>query len=283
MALCSMVHLWNPLLVGPLHSAGALNALVVHDAAAHPGDNHLIRNLLMRNDFRLADLLVSLTDSVADRLIREQQVPLAKVIRSALGPFRYGGSQDVCPRRLAGPPFQLLFFGRFLPYKGLDLLIEAMALLARDNFPATLRLVGQGPLDLGDLPANVSLERGWIADDAVPALFAGCDLVVLPYNEASQSGVLPIASHLALPALVTPVGGLLQQVEHGRLGYVADEVSAAGLARRIRAIFADPKHYADLSQRLADLGSDRQWQAIADRLVADLAAKLPASAAASAA
>jgi glycosyltransferase involved in cell wall biosynthesis len=273
-ALCSMVHLWNPLLVGPIRRAGALNALVVHDAAPHPGDNHLIRNRLMRNDFRLADLLVSLTDSVAERLTAEQGLAPAKIIRSQLGPFRYGASADIRPRRLGASPFQLLFFGRLLPYKGLDLLIDAMRLLAQDDVPVQLRLVGQGPLDLGDLPGNVTLERGWIDEAEVPSLFAACDLVVLPYIESSQSGVLPIASHLALPALVTPVGGLLQQVEQGRLGFVADEISAAGLARKIRAIFQDSAGYESMSQALAARGSDGQWQEIADRLVADLAGKL---------
>jgi glycosyltransferase involved in cell wall biosynthesis len=266
-ALCTMVHLWNPLLVGAIKRAGALNALVVHDAAPHPGDNHLWRGLLLKNDFRQADLLVSLTDSVAERLAAEQDVPAAKVIRSRLGAFRYG----VAAARLLGqPPHQLLFFGRLLPYKGLDRLIEAMRLLEAESFPVRLRLVGQGPLDLGPLPGNVDLERRWAAEEEIPALFAAADLAVLPYQEASQSGVLPIAQHLGLPALVTPVGGLLEQVEGGRSGFVADDSSAHGLARSIKTIFCDPARYENLSQRLIAAGSDRQWSEIADKLLADL-------------
>jgi glycosyltransferase involved in cell wall biosynthesis len=93
---------------------------------------------------------------------------------------------------------------------------------------------------------------------------------VLPYQEASQSGVLPIAQHLGLPALVTPVGGLLEQVEGGRSGFVADDSSAHGLARSIKTIFCDPARYENLSQRLIAAGSDRQWSEIADKLLADL-------------
>ncbi len=266
-ALCTMVHLWNPLLVGAITRAGAANALVVHDAAPHPGDNHLWRGLMLRNDFRQADLLVSLTDSVAAQLIDQQRVPAAKIIRSRLGAFRYGTGQA---RSLGEPPHRLLFFGRLLPYKGLDRLIEAMRLLEADSFPARLRLVGQGPLDLGTLPGNVDLERRWVAEEEIPDLFAAADLAVLPYQEASQSGVLPIAQHLGLPSLVTPVGGLLEQVEGGKSGFVADDASAHGLAASIKHIFCDPAGYQNLSHRLVASGSDRQWSEIADKLLADL-------------
>ena len=245
-ALCTMVHLWNPLLVGAVKRAGAANALVVHDAAPHPGDNHLWRGLLLKNDFRQADLLVSLTDAVAERLIGEQRVAAAKVVRSRLGAFRYGAGRV---RSLGEPPHRLLFFGRLMPYKGLDRLIEAMRLLEAEAFPVRLRLVGQGPLDLGPLPGNVDLERRWAAEEEIPDLFATADLAVLPYQEASQSGVLPIAGHLGLPSLVTPVGGLLEQVEGGKNGFVAADASAHGLAQSIKKVFRDPAAYQNLSQR----------------------------------
>ena len=266
-ALCTMAHLWNPLLVGALKRAGAANALVVHDAAPHPGDNHLWRGLLLRNDFRQADLLVSLTAAVKERLVRDRRAPEGTVIGSRLGPFRYGTGEA---RTLGGPPHRLLFFGRLLPYKGLDRLVEAMRLLEAENFPARLRLVGQGPLEFGPLPGNIDLERRWVAEEEIPGLFAAADLAVLPYQEASQSGVLPIAQHLGLPSLVTPVGGLLEQVEGGRSGFVAADISASGLARSIKGVFRDPAAYENLSQRLIASGSDRQWSEIADELTAGL-------------
>lgn len=266
-ALCTMVHLWNPFLVGALKQAGATNALVVHDAAPHPGDNHLWRGLLIKNDFRQADLLVSLTDSVRERLIGEQKVPPEKIIMSRLGPYRYGAGT---PRRLGTPPWRLLFFGRLLPYKGLDRLIETMRLLEEEGFPARLRLVGQGPFDLGPLPGNVDLERRWVAEEEIPDLFAQADLAILPYQEASQSGVLPIAQHLGLPSLVTPVGGLLEQVDQGKRGFVATDASARGLAQSVKRIFTAGEDYRLMSENLLRSGSDRQWAEIAENLLGEL-------------
>jgi glycosyltransferase involved in cell wall biosynthesis len=272
-ALCGMVHLWNPVLVGPMRRAGALNALVVHDAAPHPGDNHGVRNLMMQNDFRQADLLVSLTDAVGRRLVEEQGIDPTRIIASRMGPFRYDGG-TMAARTLGPPPYRLLFFGRLLPYKGLELLAGAMRILEDEGFPAQLRVVGQGPLALENLPANMRLERRWVAEEDIAALFAECDLVVLPYQEASQSGVLPIAQHLAVPSLVTPVGGLLQQVEHGAFGFIAEEISAAGLARSLRQVLSDAEAYHALSKKLSGAGSDRQWAAIAQDLVGSLRQRL---------
>ena len=272
-ALCSMTHLWFPWLTGPIRRAGARRTLVVHDAAPHPGDRHAVRGMMMRHDFRQADWLVTLTDAVAQRLVSEQGMAPERIIHSRMGPFRYR-SEAAVPRRLGEPPFRLMFFGRLLPYKGLDLLIEAMRQLRRDDFPARLRLIGQGPLELSDLPDNIDLDRRWVPEEEVPDLFAGCDLVVLPYREASQSGVLPIAQNMAVPSLVTPVGGLREQVAGGESGFIAEEISAAGLARAIRSIFAEGGKYEAMSKRLAEQGGDRQWTEIADRLIGELSQRL---------
>ncbi len=274
MALCVMTHLWNPLLVGGIKRAGARHALVVHDALPHPGDAQFLRAPLLALDFRQADLLVSLTAAVGRRLVDRQGVAPDKLVASALGPFLYQGSGMVTARRLGAGPHRLLFFGRLLPYKGLENLVAAMRLLQLDGFPVTLRLVGQGPLALEKLPSTVTFERRWVAESEIPALFAAADLVVLPYQEASQSGVLPIALHLAVPALVTPVGGLLEQVENGRSGFVAADPSPAGLAQAIKQALSDPIRYDALSARLLEQGGARAWTAIADRLVEDLGRRL---------
>jgi glycosyltransferase involved in cell wall biosynthesis len=142
--------------------------------------------------------------------------------------------------------------------------------LEAEGFPVRLRLVGQGPLDLGPLPANVDLERRWAPEEEIPDLFAQADLAILPYQEASQSGVLPIAQHLGLPSLVTPVGGLLEQVEQGKSGFVATDATGRGLADAVKRIFSDGENYRLMSENLLRSGGDRQWAEIAGKLVSDL-------------
>ena len=103
-------------------------------------------------------------------------------------------------RRGTGRPpatTDFLFFGRVRAYKGLDLLRDAFAALRERHPGATLRVVGEGDVEgcapgLSALP-GVTVEPRWVPDGEMPALLSAARAVVLPYREASQSGVLPLA------------------------------------------------------------------------------------------
>ena len=68
----------------------------------------------------------------------------------------------------------------------------------------------------------VKMENKFIKDEDVATYFSACDLVVLPYKSATQSGVTQIAFHFSKPMLVTKVGGLPEIVSEGRSGYVCE-------------------------------------------------------------
>jgi glycosyltransferase involved in cell wall biosynthesis len=264
-ALCAMAHPWNPLLVPSLKRAGAVNTLVVHDALAHQGESNWIHRRRIAVDIAQADAVIALSEAVRRQLIDGIGLPAGRVGLSWHPPFRHG---ERLTRSLGAAPFRLLFFGRLLPYKGLDQLLEAMAALGP---LAMLRIVGQGPWQPAvAVPGNVSIERGWVEDSAIAPLFAWAHLLVVPYQEASQSGVISIARHAALPAVVTPVGGLVEQVEDGRSGFVAAGTDAMAIARAIAAALADTAAYARIAAALMADDSDAAWRRAADGVVADL-------------
>ena len=134
----------------------------------------------------------------------------------------------------------LLFFGFIREYKGLDLLLKAMAHASLQQFPLKLIVAGEfytdskpyldliEQLHLGD---RVILHTDFIANDKVNRYFCASDLVVQPYKHATQSGVTQIGYAFNKPMLVTRVGGLAEIVPHDRVGYVVepepDEISAA--------------------------------------------------------
>lgn len=127
-------------------------------------------------------------------------------------------------------PKYLLFFGLIREYKGLDLLLRALA----DERLRTLdvRLVVAGEF-YGDrapydalitelrLEDRVTIRPDFIPDEQVADYFNAADLLVQPYKTATQSGVTQIAYHFELPMVVTDVGGLAEMVPDGRSGYVA--------------------------------------------------------------
>lgn len=123
----------------------------------------------------------------------------------------------------------ILFFGLVREYKGLDLLLEALAdprlqdrnirLLVAGEFYANKENYTHMVKELG-LGETVLFHDRYIPNHQVADYFNGADLVAQPYKSASQSGVTQIAYHFHKPMLVTDVGGLPEMVPHGRVGYV---------------------------------------------------------------
>lgn len=152
-------------------------------------------------------------------------------------------------------PVHFLFLGRLIAYKGLDLVADACRRLAHRS-GWRLTIAGDGPMaevvrrDLAGL-SQVNLDYLRRLEEAeVDALILQADVMLCPYSDASQSGVVVEATLMALPCIVTPVGALPEQVDHGRAGFVMTEVSGAALAAAMTEVLDDPDGLAGRSARL---------------------------------
>ncbi len=137
----------------------------------------------------------------------------------------------------------ILFFGFIRAYKGLDLLLEAMAhekireenifLLVAGEFyeEATPYLQMIQQYRLSD---HVIMNTHFIADDEVGVYLSACDCIVQPYKHATQSGVTPLAYHFEKPMIVTNVGGLPSMVPHEKVGLVCEPESGSIAAAILR-------------------------------------------------
>lgn len=141
----------------------------------------------------------------------------------------------------------LLFFGLIRDYKGLDLLIEALAQPLLADLNIKLLVAGEFYTDeekYRDQVKKLSLEERvifynqYIPNNEVENYFNAADLVVQPYKTATQSGVTQVAYHFNKPMLVTDVGGLGEIVPHEKAGYVVVP-SPAAIAEAIRDFYAN--------------------------------------------
>lgn len=123
----------------------------------------------------------------------------------------------------------LLFFGFIRRYKGLDLLLEAMADERVKKSGIKLIVAGEFYEDRNyydeiierlQLKDSVLLHTDFIPDNEVRWYFSACDLVTQTYHNATQSGVTKVAIQFEKPSLVTDVGGLGEIILHGKSGYV---------------------------------------------------------------
>lgn len=237
-------------------------ALTVHDPVPHPGDAaHPQALRWMRRALRRRASLVFVHSRALARELEatgEVRAPIEVV------PHGADAAELVPP-----PPDSLLFFGRMSYYKGLDVLLDAMAEVWRERPQVRLTVAGEG--ELPEHPAladsRVSLHAEHVPESAVPDLFRDATAVVLPYRQASQSGVGSLAMQHGRPVIATRVGGLPELVTPDRGRLVAPE-DAAPLAAAILEVLSQVG-LAEQLGRGAAAAVEREigWRAVAERTV----------------
>lgn len=268
LVVCTMIHPWSGWVAPRIRSPGRSYVFTAHDAAPHPGDRFVAWDTVTRANLRCADGVLLLSEHVRDQLVVRYRYPMRRTWIAPHGPLAFPGQG---PRQ--GKPDRarrLLFFGRILPYKGLSLLLEAFASIA-DRHDLHLAVVGSGNLDAraARLAAHprISMDNRWIPEDEVAKIFASADLVVVPCVEASQSGVVAAAYGMGVPVVVTPVGGLREQVVVGETGLVATDVTSQALADAILTLCTDSALYARCREGALRAGRiDDSWDDIAERM-----------------
>jgi glycosyltransferase involved in cell wall biosynthesis len=199
--------------------------------------------------FDVVDAVVVHSESGRGRLVSGLGVPESKVVVIPHGSFDYlagldgGARMDPAVGDLNGRKV-VLCFGLIRPYKGIDLLIEAFAATPPE---AVLLVVGRTMMPLEPLrrrarelgiSERVRFVPRFLPEDEIPPYFRRADIVVLPYREAEQSGVLFTALAFARPIVVTAVGGFVEVAERGAAALVRPG-DASALATTIAGLLDD--------------------------------------------
>ena len=274
LAVCAMPGPLDLLMILALHRFGIPAAVIVHDAEAHPGDRIPLLQMSQRALLRRADLVILLSMHVAERLRANGSLrPATPVIVASLPPLSFGA---VAPLAARAGPRRLLCFGRLRAYKGLDLLAAALRSLG-PLADLEVRVVGNGPEStalaaLRILP-GVKVENRWVPESEVNTLLNWADVVVLPYREASQSGIAPTALASGRRVIATRVGGLPEQLGDSPLATLC-EPEAASLAAAIKRVMEMPR---DVGGATAD--PRQAWRKFAAIILDGLASLVPGLAA----
>ena len=163
------------------------------------------------------------------------------------------------------------FFGLIRDYKGLDLLIDAFAELGEGHL---LLIAGEPYGDFGKYQAMIDrhplrhrivAHARYIGDAEVPLYFSAADCLVLPYKDATQSGVTAIAFHFGTPVIATDVGGLAEIVAHERTGLIVPKPEAAAIAAGIRTFF-EGERAQRLRGNLTEVRKELSWERFAEGL-----------------
>lgn len=175
----------------------------------------------------------------------------------------------------------ILFFGRIVPYKGIEYLLDAFRLLLADK-QANYRLIVAGEPKKGSEEylhkiqrsvtkdfdqGHVILKMQCIPDNDMELYFKAADVLVLPYKEIFQSGILFLAYSFGLPVVATDVGSFREDIVEGSTGFLCKPGDATELAKAVETYFASDLH-KNLKVRRQELkdyaNANHSWHAVAE-------------------
>ncbi len=240
-------------------------ALIVHDPQTHSGDTPSTFPFLVRLLPRISELTSSCLIIHSASLL-EQVRPLLR--RLPIGVVPHGTDMAPAPTPIRGER-RLLVFGRLYEYKGVDTALEAFRTLPERISDTKLVIAGRGPLaELARGKRNVELRDEYIADSDIDALLDGVRLVLLPYKDASQSGVGLQAVGRGVPCVVSCAGGLPDLVQGSSPALVVPPSNPEELGK---AIAAHIDHDEGLRQSIYDHAATHfAWRVVAERLCLEM-------------
>jgi len=246
--------------------------LTAHNVNAGRRDSRdtLVNRLTLQIQYRLADHIFVHTEKAKLELMEDFGAQEARVTVIPFGINNFAPNTCLTPSEakqrlgIRDGERTILFFGRITPYKGLEYLISAFhqILTVRDDY----RLIIAGRLDAQsgerywnaireEVHEDVQKGRALVRTEYIPEeqtelYFKAADVLVLPYKEIYQSGVLFLAHSFGLPVIAADVGSLKDEIVEGETGFVFRPEDSIDLAKAIERYFA--------SDLFADLNSRRQ-------------------------
>ena len=270
-----MIHWWNPIVNFLAKPAKVI--FTVHDVTQHKGEESFLADNLRKLILKQSHRVIILSEALREKLVYQKvKSEIISVIPHANFSY-YGESFKIEDKKYDND--RIIFFGRINHYKGLHILLEAMKIVVKERPKLKLSIVGNGDISEHEenfklLKDNLELHVRWIGDEEVQGFFGESDFCIVPYIEASQSGVIPLSYSLGLPVIASRIGGIPEQVLEGETGYLLEPENVIDLAEFIIDLSGDKEKVKVLGKKAYDFASEKlTWEAsakILDKVVESL-------------
>lgn len=248
------------------------------------GNNSILNRLCLKFMYKTVDHIFVHTDKMRQQLAEGFGINTGKI---TVIPF---GINNVMPRSALLPEQArhrlkvnkqekvLLFFGNIAPYKGLEYLIPALAIIQKKHKAVKLIIAGkikncesywaeiERLIKVQGLDEYIIKKIDYIPDEEVEVYFKAADVSILPYAYIYQSGVIFLSYSFGLPVVVTDVGSMKEDVIEGKTGFICKAKNADDLAEKINQYY-DSNLYRELSSnrgKIIDYANGKySWKSIA--------------------
>lgn len=245
---------------------------LIHDPFPHSGEATIKRKISSALLIKWGRAFVLFNESQRKKFSEIYDIPQEKIFCSFLSQYEFlnlfQADKTILPKK--DYRLKVLFTGRISPYKGLRYLFKALQLFLETDKDIHLVIAGKGKIDFepSEIDSNhLTVYNRFMKSGEVLALLNWCDIVVCPYTDATQSGVVMSAFALCKPVLATRVGGLPEMLGEGRYGYLVPPKDSNALCDALRHISLHAEELDAFSARIHEdyfNHGDKSWSKAAD-------------------
>lgn len=249
MCYVPMGHFWDDYIINLFPSSQIVST--IHDPIRHSSDQNIFEKIISIGTRVLnlgvrhhkPDDIIVLSSSFKDVIKNNYGYTADRIHVIPHGVFDFYKSVDAgLIHRYPQDKINFFFFGRICGYKGIDILASAYSMLKKKYSNISLTIVGSGDFsawrnmykDVDD----VFVINRWIQDEEVASFFKDNKnlILVLPYKDATQSGVIPTAMSFEVPVIATNTGGLKEQIQDGKTGFLCNASDSQDLMAKMEYV-----------------------------------------------
>ena len=250
--------------------------VTINDPELHSGESGWLMTFILR---KITRFLLGNADEII--VLGSRQKETVKrlgykqpIIVSRIGQYDFFTKKT--KKKYLVEPNTLLFFGRIKEYKGLKYLLEALDIINDKNIKFKLIIAGEGDIApyaemikrLGD---KVEQYIGYISDEKAAEYFQRASFIVMPYTDATQTGVVQVAYSFKKPVIATNVGSLPEVVIDGNTGIIIMSKNVAALSKAIQSLLENQmkaKKFGSNGYRF--MKQELNWNSIVKKLLKDI-------------
>ena len=251
--------------------------LVVHDPFLHSGENLIIDRVLRKIHFSLIQQKMLLNENQKKEFISYYNYNPKDIHTSFLSVYdflNYFKTNEF----VDSEKFNILFFGRISPYKGIKFLLDAFVdIVSTEKYPnITLTIAGSGDFDFAIEPykkySEIKIINEFIIPENLANLIFNSSVVVCPYIDATQSGVVMSAYAFKKPVIATNVGGLPEMVKDQSTGIIIEPKNSEAIKNAILELYNNSYLLETMSHNIEKLyfSGEKSWASSADRFIESL-------------
>lgn len=238
----------------------------IHDPFPHTGEYKFRKEFIKKISIKRSNSIILLNKRDRDKFSKHYKVPEKKINQSSLGV--YSIYKNFHTKEVEEIPNTVLFYGRISPYKGIEYLCKAAMELKKSIPNLSVFILGKGEFWFDKKPyenEGVKFIHRYIEIEELVEYLKSSKVVVCPYTDATQSGVIMTALAFNKPIVATNVGGIPEVIKHNKTGILIEPKDHAALSQALNVVLSSQALQNTIKENINNeyFTGQKSWENIA--------------------